>query len=460
MKKTIACLVQILLTAHAFAQKENFDIASYAAPQGWLQKDTLGTRGFFHSVTSNGQKQFCQIILFKSTASSGNADKDFATAWKNLVALPFQTKTKPLIQTQKTPEGFMAITGAAPVQFRATKYNTLLTVLTGFAKTMTIQVNFSGSDYAPVVDNFFKELEIDKDTMINNNSTNNMGTMNVVVSLNDYDFIAPEKWQQQNKGDYLFIQNMQSGCNISILAPQPSSGNLEQDAKSVFETMYKGWQYQQSGEQQYTLSKGVLKKGLEYFMMEAPMSMTGTDGRYTIEEGVAMVVKANTQIVIIAVRHVSAMMGHDDCYRKYNTWRRFFNSFTVKNVALPKNNEQPDAQRIVGLWKLNTVGVALGEYAFAANGNYQFGGGLGSSTTTSDMYYKYIYNRAYPFEGDGNYTVSGNQLTLNKRGKTSEQAEIRFEKVNNGGAGWKERIWMLKKNEYGEYEVMYDKQLK
>ena len=113
------------------------------------------------------------------------------------------------------------------------------------------------------------------------------------------------------------------------------------------------------------------------------------------------------------------------------------------------------------MWKIDAVGVVAGDYVFAANGNYQHAGGLGSSTTTSDMYYTYIYNRSYPFEGDGSYTISGNRLTLKKRsGNNPEQVRFRFEKVNHGGTGWKDRIYLLKRDAYGENESLYEKKEK
>ena len=139
----------------------------------------------------------------------------------------------------------------------------------------------------------------------------------------------------------------------------------------------------------------------------------------------------------------------------------FVNSRAIKNIPVGKKAGQQSPQRIIGLWKLKTTGVANGDYAFAANGNYQFGGAIGASTTTSDMYYEYIYNRAYPFEGDGSYTFSGNLLMLKRRGVVNpEQVTIRFEKVNHGGEGWKERMYMLEKDKYGEYESVWEKESK
>jgi hypothetical protein len=46
--------------------------------------------------------------------------------------------------------------------------------------------------------------------------------------------------------------------------------------------MYRGWDYQKSGEQRLTLLKGRTPQGLEYCMMQATMSTTTADGRYQL----------------------------------------------------------------------------------------------------------------------------------------------------------------------------------
>ena len=127
----------------------------------------------------------------------------------------------------------------------------------------------------------------------------------------------------QYHDDHISMVNLLSGCEIKVLSPQPSSGSLEKDVNAVFDLMYQGWQYQKSGEKQYDLAKGYLPKGLEYYMKEATMTGYSADGRYNLQEGTAMVVKTGSQVIIIATRHNSSSIGHDECYRNYNTWKKF-----------------------------------------------------------------------------------------------------------------------------------------
>lgn len=279
--------------------------------------------------------------------------------------------------------------------------------------------------------------------------------------FNNYSFTVPEKWRTQKEPGYVLLaqsHTSEPGCIILIFPPQPSSGNLQRDAENVFGQMYPGWQFRSTGEKQYDLSKGYTPQGLEYCMLEAGMSKLSADGsRYDgFEDGGALVIKNGNQIVIIATRHTT-MIAHTDCVNKYETWRRFFNSFTIKGANASATKDDP-AMRIIGVWTLSGSGPASGEYVFAANGNYQLVGGLGTSTTSRDDYYKYIHIKTYSFQGDGSYSINGNQLDL-KRQSNNEQVQFRFEQVNHGGVGWKDRLYLLKTDPTlrTKYEVCYEK---
>ena len=277
------------------------------------------------------------------------------------------------------------------------------------------------------------------------------------ITLNDCAFVAPAGWSVQHHTDHVRLQNMESGCLILILEPHRSSGDLEQDARAVFEMMYRGWDYRKSGEQRDTLSKGHTSQGLQYCMMEATMSTTTADGRYQLEDGAGLVIGAGSTIVIVVARHNTSMFAHDRC-TKYEGWPRFFASFTVKHATPPPHTDEDASQRIIGRWAMS-AGRASGEYVFAANGRYQFTGALGSSYTTAGHDYDILHTTTSAFQGDGSYSVSGNRLTMKRRADGNpEQVSLRFEKVNHGGLGWSDRLYLLKKDADGDYEVAYEKE--
>lgn len=273
----------------------------------------------------------------------------------------------------------------------------------------------------------------------------------------DYEFTPPAGWRVHEKPDHLLLAHSPdpTSCVIQILPLQPSSGNLEQDANAVFDMMYPGWSYQQAGERQYALSRGVLPKGLRYCMKEAAMSTTAPDGRYHLEEGAALVIQAGLQVAIVAVRHRGGL-AHNECLNNYETWRRFFNSLTLRGAPTVAPETRNAAERIIGVWS-HSGGGAAGEYVFAANGHYALAGGLGSSSTSRDDRYEYLHLRSHAWSGDGTYAISGAELTLRGRGGEPQRLPFRFEQVNHGGTGWKDRVWLLKTDVHGRSEVCYEK---
>lgn len=154
------------------------------------------------------------------------------------------------------------------------------------------------------------------------------------MTLKDYAFSAPPGWSVQHFTDHVRLQNMESGCLILLLEPQLSSGDAERDARAAFDLMYRGWSFQKSGEQSYMLSKGRTAQGLEYCMMEASMNTTAADGRYHLEDGAALVIKAGDRVVIIGARHNPSIIAHERCTR-HEGWPTFFAGFSVKTRRQP-----------------------------------------------------------------------------------------------------------------------------
>jgi hypothetical protein len=461
-KRFLFFLCYLSYLSNAFSQSEKFDIATFIPPKGWQRLDSAGVLAFHDYRARDGQTSFCQIVLFPSWQSKNSPSKNFQQEWKNRVTRPTSSNAKPAIQTEVTPDGWTVVTGAANLSVSGMSYACILATISGFNKAMSIMVNTAGNDYGAQVEQFFNSLELSSNAEVINKSPVNGGAGSGVVgiSISDYEFTAPENWQIQNNGDHIQIQSMESGCLIQMLEPQPSSGNLEEDAMAVFNMMYPAanWRYTQEGEKKYVLLRGYLTSGLRYAMMEAPMNTTAADGKYHTEDGAALVIHVESQIVIVSVRH-SSLVSHWDCANKYNSWRRFFNSFDVKGVPRPNYSGPEPAKRIVGVWKLLNSGMSLGEYVFAANGNYQFTGAVGTSSTTSGYYYDYLHLTTYAFEGDGSYSFDGNKLiTQRRKGADPEQKQFRFEEANYGGTGWKDRINLLSDSTLGSpNEVCYEK---
>ena len=462
MKKIFLQLFVIFHFVSVFAQKEKFDIATFTPPQGWQRIDSNGIVLFVNSKTVNGLTSFCQIFLFPSQQSNTQPSGAFQSEWNKHVVIPTGSTEKPSTKSEKTPEGWEVTTGYANINHLGITFTCILVCASGFGREMTFQVNLAGNDYMPEVQKFLDNLDLDSKAISSLNDSKKNSTKQVNV-LNDYQFIAPERWFNQKGNDFILLSQTQSpnwGCTITILPPQPSSGNLEKDARNFYNQMYSGWQYRNTGETKEDISKGYTLQGLEYCMIEAPMQKPRPDGYYyDYENGQALVISLGNQIAIIAGRH---QRGEMTCFCKYQYeyWNRFFNSFTVNNFTPQKATAENVNKRIVGSWK-SMGGNALTQYIFAANGRYQF---IGAYTTTSRISWNTIEMKTSGFTGDGSYYINANKLTTKKDSDKNKPdiVQYRFEKVNHGSTGWKDRLYMLANSvdDGKPYEVCYEKEAK
>jgi hypothetical protein len=462
MKKIILLMAFALVFSamETTAQTEKFDIATFTPPAGWQRLDSNNVLIFHNYRTVGNGTVFCQIILFPSKTGSSNAAKNFTDEWNNLVAKTTSSSTKPVTETEKTPDGWTVVKGYGNVTQQGVTYTCILATVSGFGKMMSVMVNLAGQDFLQDVESFLQSFELDSKAAVAKSATT---PPNAAANFDwsNYSFIPPQGWQMLRTNQYIMLSQSQTpehGCIVSIFPPMQSSGNLETDARNLFGQMYPGWSYRFTGEKHDDISKGYTLQGLEYCMIEAPMHKQRPDGYYyDYEDGAIWVIGMGKQIVVVTGRHNRNIACF--CFHQYEYWRRFFNSFTVKGQAAAKGAQEDLAKRVVGDW-MAIGSTALTEYIFAANGNYQFIGAFGTSTKTSDAYFDYIHTQTSSFTGDGSYSIKNNQLVLKRRGdKATEQMPCRFETVNHGGTGWKDRLYLRKISEVDgkEYEVCYEK---
>ena len=174
-------LFALLLFTQAMAQTETFDIATYTPPTDWVKEAKGNTINY--KMVNNANSTFCVITIFESTASNADASKNFAVAWKQLVATKFKTTANPESETQTTDDGWKVLTAAAPIKQDGLNVIMMLTVVSGFGKTMSIRTATNDASYTTQLDALFETMEFDKTIgtvkNIGNTSTqNNIATQN------------------------------------------------------------------------------------------------------------------------------------------------------------------------------------------------------------------------------------------------------------------------------------------
>ncbi|MFL5788518.1 MAG: hypothetical protein ACJ748_10735 [Flavisolibacter sp.] len=391
--------------------------------------------------------------------SNGSATADFQSEWQNRVVKATSTDQKPTIQAQKTADGWEVTTGFANVKHLGITFTCILITATGFGKEMSVMVNIAGENYMASVDKFLNDMDLDSTATVASKSSKQNDTNS--GSLNDYSFIVPETWFTQKANNYILLsqtQNPEWGCLISVFPTEASSGNLEEEARTLFNNNYSGWEYRNSGDKKEDVSKGYTSQGLPYVMIEAEMKKKRPDGYYyDYENGQIIVIGAGNKKAVIQARHNRGEMTCF-CNYSYDHWDRFFDSFTINNVSPEKQDRKNDAKRIVGTWGAQG-GSALTKYIFAGNGHYQF---IGAYSTTSLINYNTIELKTSGFKGDGTYSLKGDKLTTSKfvDKNNVDIMQYRFDQVNHGGTGWKDRVYLFTPKSFDgkPNEVRYERQ--
>jgi hypothetical protein len=83
MKKLIRIVLLLCLPTLLHAQTETFDMITFQPPQGW--KKTTTQYAVSYSLVDNISGTWCQLAVYSSVATSGNAATDFSNEWKALV---------------------------------------------------------------------------------------------------------------------------------------------------------------------------------------------------------------------------------------------------------------------------------------------------------------------------------------------------------------------------------------
>jgi len=254
MKKLLGFLLITACFRPVFGQTETFDITTYTPPKDWKKEAKPGVVNYTNANTATGS--FCVIAMYASVASTGDAEKDFNDAWKDLVVTPFQAETNPKTETQTTATGWKAIVGAAPVKMDGMDVYIILTVFSGFGKSVSIRTSLNNQSYTTDVDALLESMVLDKtvSASVNTNKTTGVNTNASPGRFGTMTYSAPAGWSQQIFQDGVVFKPLDlpadEHLSIQIMEPLNASGTLEQALAQSFDeaaTMYKATKMNQAG---------------------------------------------------------------------------------------------------------------------------------------------------------------------------------------------------------------------
>ena len=76
----------VSIAAHA-GKSRTFDLATFTPPAGWSEQVSEGVAGY--SYVNKERTRYCQLILYKSVASTGDARADFDKDWRDVIAAKY-----------------------------------------------------------------------------------------------------------------------------------------------------------------------------------------------------------------------------------------------------------------------------------------------------------------------------------------------------------------------------------
>jgi hypothetical protein len=314
-------LTGFLLPLLSFSQQEQFDIVSFTAPKKFIKDDKKGVVNFTYvDKTAN---TFCVISIFTSTPGSGDVKKDFKNNWKELVGIPFKAIANPETETQST-DGWQTMTGASVVKMEGADVYVILTVFSGYGKTLSVRTSLNDPAYAAQLDAVLETMKLDKtkSATLSGTERSKFPETGIAGKFGMMVFATPEGWSEKvyANGISLTPRNLPSDeyLSVQILQPMNFSGNLQQALTKSYDEVAK----MQKAEKMFYAGGDEFKKteiqrsfnGWEYISGKGSIKVeNGTP--YKSEYGLDLfVIKINNRFERVAVLHSARNCNYSSRY--------------------------------------------------------------------------------------------------------------------------------------------------
>ena len=349
----------------AFTQTETFDIATYTPPKDFKKDAKSGVVNYLNTNITKGT--FCVITMYANIASSGDAQKDFTNEWAALVVTPYKAEANPKTETQKTADGWEVVTGAAVVKVDGNDVYIILTVISGFGKTLSVRSSLNDLAYTGQIDALMETMELDKTKKVAvNNNTPPMQTNAGTGKFGLINYNVPVGWSEQIFSDGVVFKplDLPPGEHLAIQIMQPlnTSGTLEQAMEHSFEEatiMYKGTSMYQADGKYGKVAAHKSFNGWEYIRGKGGIKVN--DGtQFGTEYGLELfVVKINNRFERVAI--FESRPGCKPLYSRYYTSDRinyrnaiehllFSLQFTDFNAIILKSGSAKGSG-VIGVWQ-------------------------------------------------------------------------------------------------------------
>jgi hypothetical protein len=243
-------------------------------------------------------------------------------------------------------------------------------------------------------------------------------------------------------------------CRIAVFPPFASSGNIVNDARTVFAGMMGVDPLANSGPPfpYTTIIRGLSPEGWTYFIIKH--SINGNFGDYGRLYGTTtLAVQLGQQTVVIVGTGKDPQVSQ--CFGELvrDAWPAFFASLHFDTKPTPQQ-EQAFHAGIVGTWTAIASSMAGGQYTFTQQGRYLSTAAFVQRNRAGAQ----VLETTSAYFGDGKFSLRGKTLVLTPDHGNPMSSVVRLEQMSqdNGvqlGARWTDRLCLTQ----GEGEICYNR---
>lgn len=164
MKKILPCTMLFFIMTTVIAQQQTYDLISYTPPEGWTKEEKNNVIIF--SKVDDLNKTWCQIGVYKSTASKGSIEEDIKSEWNELVVNYFKvTDTLQATETEEA-EGWKIKAATGKFTFNNQPAAAILTTFSGYNYCVSIIATTNSESYISSIEKFISTIVLKKPEIV------------------------------------------------------------------------------------------------------------------------------------------------------------------------------------------------------------------------------------------------------------------------------------------------------
>lgn len=164
MKNIFLLSLLLVMSCKVLAQKQTFDVVSFASPKGWQQQKSEA--GIQLSIADKKTGDYGIAVITKAKVSYASANENFNNDWDKLVKAAVTIATAPSISDMGIEAGWNCITGQADYVDGNNKGQATLITATGYGQTVSVVIMTNTSKYQEEILAFVNSLELPKANQI------------------------------------------------------------------------------------------------------------------------------------------------------------------------------------------------------------------------------------------------------------------------------------------------------